>query len=109
MSKQVGDAGEVEIAGDDVAAVAVFGDVAIRLVLVADLADDDFEQVFHGGEAGGVAVLVDHDHHVGVFLLHLAHEVVTGLVSGTKRMGRISSRTVRLSRSSSSSSNMSRT
>ena len=40
--QQVADAVEVEIAGDDEAALAVFDDVAIRLVLVADFADDDF-------------------------------------------------------------------
>src|ERR1035441_7984091 len=72
---QVRDAVEIEAAGDDEAALAVLGDVAFRLVLVADFADDDFQQVFHGGHAGSVAVLVHHDHHVAVFLLHLAHQV----------------------------------
>ena len=51
-------------------------------MLVADLADDHLQQVLHGGQAGGVSVLVHHDHHVGVFLLHLAHEVADGLGFG---------------------------
>src|ERR1017187_1048792 len=72
---QVGDAVEIEASGDDETAGAVLGDVAIGLVLVADFSDDDFQQVFHGGQAGGVAVLVHHDHHVAVLLLHLAHQV----------------------------------
>ncbi len=73
-SQQVLHAGQVEIAGDDEAAAAILRHVARRLVLVADLADDHLQQVLHGGQAGGVAVLVHHDHHVGVLLLHLPHQ-----------------------------------
>ena len=72
---QIGDAIEIEAAGDDEAALAILGDVAFGFVLVADFADDDFQQVFHGGDAGGVAVLVHDDDHVAVLLLHLAHQV----------------------------------
>src|SRR5262249_9213305 len=71
---EIGDAIEIEAAGDNETALAIFGNVAIGFVLVADFADDDFEQVFHGGESGGIAILIDHDDHVGVFLLHAAHE-----------------------------------
>jgi len=40
---------QVETSRDDIAPAAVLGDVAIGLVLVADLADDDLQQVLHGG------------------------------------------------------------
>ena len=56
-------------------------------MLVADLAEDDFEQVLHGGEAGGVAVLVDHDDHVRAFLLHFTHKVVNGFGFGDETDG----------------------
>src|SRR3954447_6812978 len=85
--EEVGEAREVEIAGNDVAASSVLDDVAIGLVLVADFADDDLEQVLHGGEAGGVAVLVYDDDHVGALMLHLAHEVADGLGLGDEEDG----------------------
>src|SRR5215813_13357889 len=37
--EEIADAVEIEVAGDDIAALAVFHDVAFRLVLVADFAD----------------------------------------------------------------------
>src|SRR5436309_2543603 len=43
--QEVDDAVEIEVAGDDVSALAVLHDVAFGLVLVADLAHDDFEQI----------------------------------------------------------------
>src|ERR1035437_7354438 len=85
--EQIAEARHVEAAGDDVAALPVFLRGGIGLVLVADFAQDDFDEVFHAGEAGGVAVLVDHDDHVGVVLLHLAHEVVDGLSLGHRADG----------------------
>ena len=85
--EQIGHARHVEIAGDDVAALAVFLHVGIGLVLVANLAQDHFHQVLHGGQAGGVAVLVHHDDHVGAVLLHLAHEVVDRLGLGHEADG----------------------
>src|SRR5579885_872740 len=58
--EQVVEPRQVETTRDDVAAVAVFLDVGVRLVLVADLAQDDLDQVLHGSEAGRIAVLVHH-------------------------------------------------
>src|SRR5215469_13079128 len=40
---EVGHAVEIEIAGDDVAALAILDDVAGGLMLVTDFTDDDFE------------------------------------------------------------------
>src|SRR5206468_10643504 len=48
---QVGDAIQVEASRDNEASIPVLGDIAFRFVLVANLADDDFQQVFHGGQA----------------------------------------------------------
>ena len=56
-------------------------------MFVANLADNDFQQILHGGQAGGVAVFVHHDHHVRAFLLHLAHEVVHRLGFGHEADG----------------------
>src|ERR1043165_9864340 len=82
---QPGDAVQIEVAGYDKAALPILLHVAIRLVLVANLTDDHFQQIFHGGESGSVAVFIHHDNHVGAFLLHLAHQVVYGLGLGNKR------------------------
>src|SRR5580658_6343245 len=43
--------------------------------LVTNFADDLFEQVLHGHEAAGAAVLVDHDRDRDLFSLHLAEHV----------------------------------
>src|SRR5579871_1665738 len=61
--EQVAHAVQIETPGDNKTAVAVFDDVAVRLVLVAALANDHFQQVFNRGQPGGVAVLVHHDYH----------------------------------------------
>ena len=44
-------------------------------MLVGDLADDGFEEVFDGDEAGDGSVLVDDEAHVLLFALHLAEEL----------------------------------
>src|SRR5207244_1201069 len=49
---------------------------AWRVVFVGDLADDLLEEVFHRDDAGGAAVLVDHDGHVELARLHRAQQVV---------------------------------
>src|SRR5689334_14648560 len=46
-AQKIVDSPEVEVSRHDVAAVPVFDDVAIRLVFIADLADDYFEEIFH--------------------------------------------------------------
>src|SRR6185437_4183440 len=69
---------EIEIAGDDVATVAVFADVGTGFMLIANFTQDDLHDIFHGGESGGVAVFIDHDHQVRAFLLHLAQQIVYG-------------------------------
>src|SRR5574340_230615 len=71
--EEIGQPADIEVAGDDEAAMAVFLRVLVRLVLVADFTDYDLQQVLHGGEAGGVAVLVDHDHNLRVALLQFEH------------------------------------
>src|SRR6266852_4373139 len=73
---------QIEVTGNDVAALAVLCDIGIRLVFVADLAQDHFHQVLHRAQTGGVAVLIHHNHHVRVVLLHLAHEIVYRLALG---------------------------
>src|SRR5574340_1032022 len=77
--EEIGQPADIEVAGDDEAAMAVFLRVLVRLVLVADFTDYDLQQVLHGGEAGGVAVLVDHDHHLRAALLHFADQVAGAL------------------------------
>ncbi len=44
-------------------------------MLVGDVADDGFEEVFDGDDAGDAAVLIDDDAHVLLFGLHLAEEL----------------------------------
>ena len=51
-------------------------------MLVVNLADDLFEQVFDGDEAGDAAVLVDDDAHMLLFALHLAQQFVDALGLG---------------------------
>ena len=47
-----------------------------QVVLVADLADDLLQHVLQGDDPGGASVLVDHDHHVGLFEAHLVEQLV---------------------------------
>ena len=64
-----------EIAGDDpnTAGLALrIVDVRIFLMLVADVADNLFEQIFDRHQAGDASVLIDDDAHVLLFALHLA-------------------------------------
>ena len=51
-------------------------------MLVGELADDLLQEVLHGDEAGGAAVLVDGQGHVEATGLHLAQEVVGGFHLG---------------------------
>ena len=48
----------------------------LLVVLVLDLADDLLEQVLDGHEAGGPAVLVEHDRDVDLAPLELVEQVV---------------------------------
>ena len=57
------------------------------VVLVLDFADDFFEQVLDGDEAGGAAVLVDDDGHVDALLAHVGEEVVHALRFGHEEGG----------------------
>src|SRR6267143_6982858 len=52
-------------------------DVGFRLVM--DLADNLFDKIFHGDQAGDAAVFIDHENHVIARLLHLLQQVVYGL------------------------------
>ena len=65
----------------------------LDVVLVGDLADDLLEDVLDGDQAGGAAVLVDHDHQVRAGGLHLGQQVVDRLGLRTKVASRISSTT----------------
>ena len=44
-------------------------------MLVTNLAYDFFDQVFNCDQAGNSAVLVDHDGHADIVLLHLAQQI----------------------------------
>ena len=64
-------------------AVALVGDrLALDVVLVANLADDLFEQVLDGDQAGGAAVLVDDDGHLRLPPLHLLQQLRHALALG---------------------------
>ena len=54
----------------------------LAVVLVLDLADDLLDHVLHGDQAGGAAVLVDHDGHVPLGDLHLVQQLVDRLRLG---------------------------
>ena len=78
IGEEIAEAGEFEGAGDDVGAVGLADGRVVGfglVVLVGDVADDGFEEVFDGDEAGDGAVLVDDDAHVLLFALHLAEEL----------------------------------
>src|ERR1051325_135423 len=81
-AEEGGNTGEIEISGYNVAAVAVLGNIGTGLVFIANFAQNDLDQVLHGDQAGGVAVFVNHDHHVGALGLHLTHQIVYGLGLG---------------------------
>ena len=46
-----------------------------RLVLVADVADQFFEDVFDGDQAGGAAVFVEHDRDVDLLQAEVVQQV----------------------------------
>ncbi len=56
----------------------------LDVVLVLDLADDLLEEVLDRDQAGGAAVLVEHDRDVDLAPLQLVQEVVDVIDSGTK-------------------------
>src|ERR1700710_1721 len=88
VGEEVAEAGEFEGAGDGVGAVGLADGcvVGFRVVmLVGDVADDGFEEVFDGDEAGPPAVLVDDDTHVLLLALHLAEQL--GYVLGLRDEG----------------------
>ena len=78
VGEEIAEPGEFEGAGDDVGAVG-FADgfvVGFRfVVLIGDVADDGFEEIFNGDETSDAPVLVDDDTHVLLFTLHLAEEL----------------------------------
>src|SRR5262249_3793481 len=84
---EIGQPVDVEAAGDNEAAATVFFDVAFGLVFIANLSDDHFQEIFHGGEARGVAIFIHHDDHMAVLLLHLAHQVGDRLSFGHEHDG----------------------
>ena len=49
------------------------------VVLVGEFADDLLQEVLHGDQSGGAAVLVNCEHHVDAAGLHVAQQVVSGL------------------------------
>ena len=77
VGEEVAEAGELEGAGDGVGSVGLAdGGVVFAglVVLVCDVADDGFEEVFDGDDAGDGSVLVNDDAHVLLGGLHLAEE-----------------------------------
>src|SRR3954463_9363320 len=63
---------DVDLAAEDVAAVAFVDDrLRLLVVLVADFADDLFEQIFDGHEPGGAAVFVDDNRTLRLVALKL--------------------------------------
>src|SRR5579862_8190784 len=85
--EQIAQARYVETAGDDITTPRVFLHIGFRLVLVADLAQDHFDEVFHAGQPRRIAVFIHHDDHVGVVLLHFTHQVVDRLGFGNEADG----------------------
>src|SRR5271170_5768768 len=78
VGEEVAETGDFVGAGDDIGAVGFANGGVVGfgfVVLVGDVADDGFEEVFDGDEAGDAAVLVDDDAHVLLFALHLAEEL----------------------------------
>ena len=45
-----------------------------RAIFFADFADDFFDQIFHGDDAGHQAVFVNYDGHLLIFALHFLQE-----------------------------------
>ena len=78
-SDQILQTAQIEAAGDHVAAVGFLVKIALRLVLVVNLADDLLHHVFQRDDAGGRAVLVHHHRHVRAFFLHFAQQIVDRL------------------------------
>ena len=68
--EQVEEVGEVRAGGDQIAAVRLLAEGLHHLVvLIPDLAHQLLQDILHGQQALGAAVLVHHDGHVGLFLL----------------------------------------
>src|SRR5437899_1580565 len=53
-------------------------------MLVADFADDFFDQIFDRNQAGDTAVFIHHDGHANVTALHLAQQVADQFAFGDK-------------------------
>src|SRR5882757_4878176 len=74
IGEEIAETGQFERAGDDVGAIGLADGRVVDfgfVVLVGDVANDGFEEVFDGDETGDAAVLVDDDAHVLFFTLHL--------------------------------------
>ena len=82
-AQQLLDQVEVGVAVEDIRSVALFHDFGL-LVLVANLADNLFNQVFNGDQTADAAVLVDRDGHADVVALHLAQQIAAQLGLGHK-------------------------
>ena len=63
---------EVEASGGDEYRFGLLAYVAIGFMLIANLAENLFHQIFHRDQAGGIAIFVNDDHHMRAFALHLA-------------------------------------
>ncbi len=86
--EQLVDLVDAEAGVDPVVAVGQRLDVGLlAVVLVGDLPDDLLQQVLQGDQAGGAAVLVDHDHHVALAQAHLAQAL-----GGPHRLGHVGGR-----------------
>src|ERR1700760_374326 len=72
----------VDLDGTVVDAVEVVGGGAF--VFIGDVADDFFEDVFGGDEAGGAAVFVEDDGEVPLAVAEFAQEIAEGFGAGNE-------------------------
>ena len=56
----------------------------IFIIFVQDLTDDLFQDILHGYDPGGLSVLIDHDRHMQLFLLHGVEQVSDAMRLGNK-------------------------
>src|ERR1700749_2913872 len=74
---------DVHAAGNYVSMLPFAHDVSF--VFVAQLADNLFNQVFDGDEAGNATVFVDDHRHANVISLHLAQQFAAALGLGDEK------------------------
>src|SRR5208283_3082847 len=74
---------DVGVAVEDVGRLVLLYDLCL-FVLIADLADDLFDQIFDRDQATDTAVLINHDGHANIVALHLAQQFAPQLGFGNE-------------------------